>query len=306
MRPGLDLLVDSVDCHVHACPHINARSIDVLQAARAAAAAGMRSIGLMDNFSNSSGLAALARRELADLDIDIFGGLIMEPPAGGLSVDAVKIALAYGYDVTDGARFISLPTHHTRNIARQEGRDESYMETCLEIPEKGDLPDLLLEILDLIAAHDVVLNTGHISGTEACRLTEIAVQRGVGKILVPASHYEPDEVRHITDAGAYAEFSFFFMSHATQLGLTHVDAEKHTVTAVNLARMAQLINTATPARTVLSGDCGVYVLPPPVEGFREFLLMIESTGFDRDAMRQMSAVNPAALFKVPARQTSAN
>ena len=52
---------------------------------RDAAAAGMRAIGLMDNFANSSGLAALANRELGHLGVDVFGGLIMEPPAGGVS-----------------------------------------------------------------------------------------------------------------------------------------------------------------------------------------------------------------------------
>ena len=41
---------------------------------------------------------------------------------------------------------------------------------------------------------------------------------------------------------------------------------------VALARMCELIAAATPARTVLSGDCGVHLLPPPVEGLREFLL----------------------------------
>ena len=60
--PGMDLLHGAVDCHVHACPHVNARSLDVLQAVRAAAAAGMHGIGLMDNFTNTSGYAALAQR----------------------------------------------------------------------------------------------------------------------------------------------------------------------------------------------------------------------------------------------------
>jgi len=304
MQPGMDLLVDAVDCHVHACPHINARSVDVFQAVRAAAAAGMRGIGLMDNFANSSGLAALARRELSDLGVEVFGGLIMEPPAGGVTVAAVQAALGYGYGDADGARFVSLPTHHTRSIARQEGRDDDYVQACLEIPESGALPDPLPEILDLIAARDVVLNTGHVTGPEAYRLTEAAMARGVTRILAPANHFESEEVRQLTATGAFAEFSFFFMSHATQLGLTHVDAQAHTVAAVHLPRMAELIRAATPERTVLSGDCGVFVLPPPVEGFREFLLMIESAGFDRASLRLMASTNPARLFKVAAREGS--
>lgn len=48
-RPGAELLIGAVDCHVHACPHLNGRSLDVLQAVEEAAAAGMRGIGLMGN-----------------------------------------------------------------------------------------------------------------------------------------------------------------------------------------------------------------------------------------------------------------
>jgi len=298
MSPGMEQLAGAVDCHVHACPHINARSVDALEATRAAAAAGMRGIGLMDNFANSAGLAALARRELAEPGVDVFGGLIMEPPAGGISAQAVRIALDYGYEPGDGARFVSLPTHHTRNIARLEQRSASYVEACLEIPERGALPDPLGEILDLVAEHDVVLNTGHVSGPEAVRLVELARTRGVERILVPASYMTPEEVRAITAGGAFAEFSFFFISHATQIGLTHVDAQRNVTPPVPLARMHELIGVATPARTVLSSDCGVYVLPPPVEGLREFVLMIASTGFDADDIRTMVDENPGRLFKV--------
>ena len=296
--PGMDLLHGAVDCHVHACPHVNARSLDVLQAVRAAAAAGMHGIGLMDNFANTSGYAALAQRELGHLGVEVFGGLIMEPPAGGLATETVKIALGYGYSQSDGARFISLPTHHTRHIAMQERRSPAYIDTCLALPEHGELPDPLPEILDLIAQHDVVLNTGHISGPEAVHLVESARQRGVERILVPANHYCVDEVRSITAAGAYAEFSFFFLSHATQLGLTHVDDEKHTVAAVTLAQINPLIQAASPAQTILSSDCGVYVLPPPVEGLRELLLLIASLGYTPSELRQMVSDNPKQLFKL--------
>ncbi len=298
MRPGMELLQGAVDCHVHACPHLNARSVDVFQATRDAAAAGMRAIGLMDNFCNSSGYAALATRELGDLPVEVFGGIILEPPAGGLSADTVRTALGYGYGLGTGARFVSLPTHHTRNIARAEGRSPAHIEACLEIPEQGPLPDPLGEILDLVAEQDAVLNTGHVSGPEAVRLAQVAKERGVGRTLVPCSHYSADEVRAITAAGALAEFSFFFLSHATQMGLTHVDEEKHTVGAVRLVKMAELIRAATPQRTILSSDCGVFVLPPPVEGLREFLLLIESTGFSHAELRMMVADNPAHLFRV--------
>ena len=62
--------------------------------------------------------------------------------------------------------------------------------------------------------------------------------------------------------------------------------------------MHELIRAAGPERTVVSGDCGVYVLPPPVEGLREFLLMLQSARFTDEELRRMVAENPAALFKV--------
>ena len=136
MLPGMELVEGAVDNHVHACPHLNARSVTVFGAARQAAAAGMRAIGLMDNFCNSAGYAALAMRELADLGIEVFGGLIMEPQAGGIALEAVEAALGYGYGRA-GARFISLPTHHTRHMARIEGRSPAYVEACFAVPERG-------------------------------------------------------------------------------------------------------------------------------------------------------------------------
>ena len=298
MPPGSDLLVGAVDNHIHACPHLNGRSVDVFDAVRQAQAAGMRGIGLMDNFANSSGYAALARGQLADTSVDVFGGVILEPQAGGVTLEAVEIALGYGYGPETGARFVSMPTHHTRNIARQEGRSPAYIDSCFYVPEDGPLPDPLPAILDAVASAGVVLNTGHITGAEAVRLTREARQRGVERILAPCSHFEPDAVAAITEAGGYAEFSFFFVSHATQVGLTHVDSEKHQVASVSLGRMQQLIRAARPERTVVSSDCGVFVLPPPAEGLREFLLLLQSVGFSAAELRQMSGANPAYLFQV--------
>ena len=297
-RPGTELLAGAVDCHVHACPHLNARSLDVFDAVEEAAAAGMRGVGLMDNFANSSGLAALANRRLGHLGVEAFGGLVMEPPAGGVSAQAVRTALGYGYGPGDGARFVSLPTHHTRNVARSEGRPPTYVESCLEIPESGALPGALPEILDLVAAADAVFNTGHVSGPEAVRAVEAARAAGVSRILAPCSHFDDETVAEIAGLGAFAEFSFFFVSHATQVGLTHVDAAKNAIAAVTASLIAGRVRAAGVENAVLSSDCGVFLLPPPVEGLREFLLLMGEAGFTDAELRRMSGETPARLFRV--------
>jgi len=305
-RPGAELLIGAIDGHVHACPHLNGRSVDVFQAVEQAAAAGMRAIGLMDNFCSSVGYAALARRRLSHLGVEVFGGVILEPQVGGLSVEVVRAAIGVGYPdgenrhAADGARFVSLPTHHTRTVAQAEGRDAAYVAACLAIPERGPLPDALAAILDLVAAHDIALNTGHLSAAETVRLVELAQARGVTRLLCPANYFTPDDARALTALGACVEFSFFFVTHATQVGLTHVDAEKHRVDPVTLPRLIELIAAVPPEQVVLSGDCGVSVLPPPVEGLREFLWSLKLSGVPETTLRRAVGDNPARLFRLAA------
>jgi hypothetical protein len=298
--PGMQYLTGAIDCHIHAAPHLNGRSVTVFEAVRQAAAAGMRAIGLMDNFCNSAGYAALAMSELGHLGVEVFGGLIMQPVAGGITVEAARVALGYGYGSGTEARFISLPTHHTRFISEKEGRPAAYLDTTFFVPESGVVPDPVPEIMDLVAAADAVFDCGHVSGREAVALAAEAKRRGVTRLRTHASRYAPDDIRAIVALGGYTEFSFFPLTHAVTVGLTHVDQEKHKSTGggMTIEEMAERIRAAGAAHAILSSDCGVFILPPPVEGFREFMLLAECAGFTAAEIRQMNTTNPAALFRV--------
>lgn len=295
---GMERLQGAVDSHVHCCPHINDRTVSVFDATRQAASAGMKGLGLMDVFANSSGLAALAMRELGHLGVDVFGGIVLEPYVGGLSARVVETALDIGYGPGTGARFVSLPCHHTKMVAEAEGRSPAYVESCLSIPETGPLPDPLPEIMELVASRDVVFNTGHVTGPECARVVEEAARRGCRRILCPSSYYGPQTVTELVRLGAFVEFAFFVMSHATQVGQTMIDAEKHRFAAVDLEAVAANIGAVGCANVVLSSDSGSYVLAPPVEALREWLVMVASTGVSDDDLRVMAADNPGRLFKV--------
>jgi hypothetical protein len=52
---------------------------------------------------------------------------------------------------------------------------------------------------------------------------------------------------------------------------------------------------------ILSSDCGVFLLPPPVEGLREFLLLLEAAGVQRSDLQRMVRETPTRLFKVGSR-----
>ena len=303
--PSSDLIAGSVDSHVHCCPHINQRTVSLFDAVRRASAAGQAGLGLMDVFANTSGLAALANLELGHLGVDVFGGVILEPYAGGLSPRVVQTALNMGYG-TGGARFISLPCHNTAYVARSERRSPAYIETCLSIPETGPLPEPLPEIIDLCTEADVVFNLGHLSGPEMVRVAELAAERGCRRMLAPAGYLTLDEARAIVAAGAMIEYSFFVFSHSTSIGQTMIDAERHRFALADFDVATQIVREVGPENTVISSDSGAFVLPSPVEAFRCFMAMWQSSGFDNDAVRRMSTTNPAQMFKVrPRRQEEA-
>ena len=296
--PGMHLLKGAIDCHIHCAPHLSGRAVNAFDAVRQAAAAGMRAIGIMCNFQNTSGLAALVNDELGHLGVEAFGGLIMQPTAGGVTLEAARTAIGYGYGPGTGARFVSLPTHHTRHVAMREGRSPAFLETTFFVPESSKVPDPVPAIMELCAAKDVVFDCGHVSAREAVALTEEAKRRGVARIRTHCARYAPDEIAAITALGAYAEFSFFVLTHATQVGLTHVDDEKHKIAANSVIQDFTPRIRAAGDRAILSTDAGVYLLPPPVEAFREYLMLVESEGFSETEIRRMIGENPAKLFNV--------
>ena len=273
------LLKGSVDNHIHCCPHINKRSTNIFKVVEQAEKLQMHSIGLMDNFSNTSGYASLISKYKPNLKIKIFGGLIMEPPSGGVNYENAKIALKYSYN-KEGAKFISFPTHHTKFIARQEGRNLEYVKKCFHIPLKG--PDHeTLKILELIAKNNVVLNTGHLSPMETLTLVKSAKKIGVKKIIVPANNFDTITISKLKKFKVKFEFSYFFISRAINIPLTHVDGEKHKISGTNEDELKKLILEAKPENIILSSDSGVSVLPLPHISFSKFIKIIVNFGFSK-------------------------
>src|SRR6185295_9555018 len=146
--PFAHLLRGAVDSHVHCAPHINARTATVFEAVRDAAAAGLSGLGIMDVFANTSGLAALAMRELSHLGVDVFGGIILEPYVGGIDTRVVRNALSMGYGPGTGARFVSLPCHHTRFVALSERRPPDYVAACYPLAPGAPVSHTVKEIFD--------------------------------------------------------------------------------------------------------------------------------------------------------------
>lgn len=60
--------------------------------------------------------------------------------------------------------------------------------------------------------------------------------------------------------------------------------------------VAEQIDALGPEHCIIATDLGVYTLPEPVEGLREFIACLLDLGITPDAIRTLVATNPARLL----------
>src|SRR5688500_3275177 len=87
-------LTGAIDLHLHTAPDVVPRKLDDVEAARQAAARGMRAILLKSHATLTAGRAELVERLVPD--IRVFGGLALNDAVGGLNPAAVEAALKLG------------------------------------------------------------------------------------------------------------------------------------------------------------------------------------------------------------------
>jgi hypothetical protein len=307
--------------HVHAGPHIfsSPRRLDPVEAAIQARDAGMQAIVFMDVFEMSNGTAWLVNRVVPDFQT--FGGLILNTVYGGMNPRAVKTAIYYGA----GAKYISFGAHSTYYQAAREGRlvdgkfvplSELYpkfrteeLDRCIRIPlDEAPTPELD-EILQLIAAHPhIYLNTGHVSPAEAVRLVDLAQEYGIGRVLVASAvtkEAELEQLQYMASKGAFIEYTLAAYTHTTPIPKTHYYVEREYASidegmdlgqsgSVRLA--AEQIQALGPEHCIIGTDFGVYTLPEPVEGLREFVACLLDLGIPADDIRKLVKSNPERLL----------
>jgi len=316
-----ELLVGAIDMHVHAGPHLpsSPRSVDPFEAAEQARDAGMRAICYMDVFEMSTGTAWLVQRRVPG--IQVYGGLVMNTVYGGMNPRAVRTALHYG----SGARFISFGTHSTYYQANREGRTidgqfkslgeiypkfrEQELNRAIRIPVDGQPSPELDEILTVVAEQPgVFLRSGHVSNEEALRLIDLAAEYGIENVVIASGvtkNMPIDQQKLAASKGAFIEHTLAAFTHTTPIPKTHYYVEKEYVSidegmqeapGMGVRTVAEQIREVGAQHCIMCTDLGVYTLPPPVEGFREFIACMLDLGITSDEIRTMTAINPARIL----------
>jgi len=314
------LLKGAIDIHVHAGPHIfsSPRRVDPFQAAIQARDVGMQSIVYMDVFEMSNGTAWLVNRVVPDFKV--YGGLILNTVYGGMNPRAVKTAIHYG----DGAKYISFGAHSTYYQAAREGRlldgefkplSELYpefqkeLDMCIKIPVNEAPGENLDEILRLIASNPhIYMITGHTSVDEGVRLVELAEEYGIKKTIVSSAVVKEasmDQLQYMADKGAYIEYTLAAFTHTTTIPKTHYYVEREYASidegmsgevSGGVKLVAEQIDELGAKHCIICTDFGVYTLPTPVEGLREFIACLLDLGISPDDVSKMVKSNPEKLL----------
>jgi hypothetical protein len=282
VQPEPDL-AGAVDLHVHYGADRRRYVVNAIEAGQQAAAAGYAAI-VLKSHSLPTAQLAWAVGQITE-GTRVFGAVTCDNPVGGLNPDAVETSLHAG------AKIVWLPTLSSQQdvdngIPAKLGRPRERGISLLD--DEGRLVPEVLQIMEMVARHDAVLATGHISVAE-----HFAVAREFGRCgkLVISHAMEglagpnlgASAAVALADLGGIVEFS----------ALTCIG----TMATRTPAEIAACIMAVGAQRSFLSGDLGQNNgNPGPVEGMALLCRELLAAGLPPAEVRTMITTVPLRLL----------
>jgi Family of unknown function (DUF6282) len=275
-------VVGAVDLHAHSDPDSYPRQWDAFDVARLAKDRGLRGVVLKNHYTETAGLAFLVRKH-GPQGIEVFGGLTLDTPVGGVNPQAVR----YLVDVAGHyGRIVWMPTHDSEHEVTYNKDRRPFV----KVSRDGQLLPEVLEVLSLIAQHDLTLATGHVSADEALMIIREAKTRGVQRIILTHPLLGPQ----------YTYMSFDELREATSLGaFMEIVARNLTGSPAETARVLEAIRLIGPDATFVSSDSGLIGSPNHTDALAQAAKVLREAGFPESALTRMFKQNPARLVKLP-------
>ena len=267
-------LAGAIDFHAHSGPDSRPRSVNDVEAARAAQAAGMRGLVLKNHYTTTAGRAALA---MARVDgIELFGGVVLNRSMGGLNAEAVRHMV---WDEGGRGKVVWLPTFDAEYYITRDGSSEPYVSVVVD----GQPAPEIEEIFSLVAEHDLVLCTGHSSPEEVLLLLPEMQRLGVQNILIThvfGQNPTLDQMRSMADAGAVMEIDWLAVFSGGRTIEEYVEA----------------IDAIGAEHFLMSSDLGQAGNPLHADGLRDYVRALRAAGVTDADIDTMLNVNPARLL----------
>jgi hypothetical protein len=283
-------LEGAADLHCHYGPdfiistHNVQPSVTAMQAAQEAAEAGFAAIVLKSHDFPTAALAFTINQVVPG--VRTFGGITLDHQVGGLNPWAVEHALRLG------AKIVWLPTVAShQDYLNGLGPRLGYPGTGIRTTDDdGRLLPVVREILDLVAQHDAIIATGHITADENYAVAREFARRG--RVIVthagePAAgpHLTKEQCVELARLGAFIELT-------AQECVPHLGYPPKPVSEV-----AERIDAIGPQQCVLCTDYGYSnEVPRPVPGMRDYVDGLWEAGVSEATLKLMVADNATRLL----------
>ena len=267
-----EILRGAYDLHVHAAPDgKQQRRMDALEVARCAYEAEMGGFVLKSHDYNTAPLTYALNQMYPGLSV--FGAIALNRSVGGINPDAVQVAADLG------AQVVWMPTFTADFWQRGRGGEGIRVADG----DEGNLCDGVHEVLEIIAAADMTLASGHISPTEAIALFKAARAQGVQRMIAthPDGVATLEEQQKMIALGAYPEYTFLacMPSRARRTPQQFVET----------------IRSLGVSNCIVTTDFGQWQNPPPAEGMRMAIAALLDAGMTSDEVTTLVKGNTAQL-----------
>jgi hypothetical protein len=290
-----ELVRGAYDLHVHTGPDLLPRSASDLELAHRCQQAGLAGFVIKSHYVPTAARAALVRMLVPD--IHAIGSVTLNTAIGGMNAVAVEIA------AREGARIVWMPTVDTVDeIAghvdlphgskrpqwarlQQELREQGIESGPVRVldEEQCVLP-ATQRVLRSIAAHHLVLATGHLNRDEIFAVVDAALEEGVRSIIVTHPEY-PAQNLSVEDQLALAQRGAFLERCFTTPYTGKISWEQ----------MSSNIRATGPEHSFLSTDLGQPSNPPIEDGLALMVDHLLEAGFSEAEIRLMAVTNTVQL-----------
>lgn len=283
------LVQGAYDLHLHVSPDVFPRKTTDLELAARFTELGLEGFVLKSHYSPTAERAAVVRQATGT---DALGSVTLNWGVGGLNPIAVEICARVG------GRFVWMPTFDSWNESvsaanESPGRPPAWLAFKQELESRGmagppikvidgegKLTSAAAQILEVVARHDLVLCTGHLSRDEVFALVGGAQAAGVATIVVthpefPSQRFGAEDQRALAEQGCLLERCF------------------GTPWAGRVAweEMFANVRAAGVNSSVLSTDLGQVQNPPVEDGLALMADAFLRGGFTEEEVRTMAVVN---------------
>ncbi|HVM13473.1 MAG TPA: DUF6282 family protein [Egibacteraceae bacterium] len=288
--PLLDM-ANAIDLHCHPYPDLFPRAGDDLSIALAARDSGMRAVVLKCHHESTVSRAYHVQRQVPE--IDVFGGIVLNSYVGYINPAAVEAALKMG------GKVIWMPTIDAGYHAQMHGGTGGYeaqsggrarSEGVWVLDERGDFKPEVREVFELVAEHDAILGTCHLSPREIVAIVKETAERGIQKVTVTHPFFKVPNldmgtVEEVARLGAYLEFGYCTISPAWHYAIPE--------------KVVEAVQRVGASRCLLVSDTGQRHNPLPHEALRVFGQTVFEKGLSGADIETMIIRNPLGLLGIP-------